>query len=190
MLKHLMTILRSRVCCKELITLEAGLKLEEGDHMGLILTLSFNSCFVDGATDAEEVLEKKLSELQPSVLIVEDDKFNAAVLKLYLSTLNKVVFAHSGNEALNILERSIAKGLHFDLIIDIGLPEPWNGILLKQDILNKWPKFAVVPIICHTAYTDDEMTAEVEIAGFQAVLTKPVRRIELLHIMNKLVKTS
>jgi CheY-like chemotaxis protein len=176
---------------KELIALEAGLRLDEGDHMGLIPTLSFNSCFVDGAADAEEVLEKKLSERQPSVLIVEDDKFNAAVLKIYLSKLNKVVFAHSGNEALNILERSIASGLHLDLIImDIGLPDPWNGILLKQEILKKWSKFASVPIICHTAFTDDEMTAEVEIAGFQAVLTKPVRRIELLHIMNKLLTTS
>ncbi len=173
---------------KELIALEAGLKLEEGDHMGLMPTLSFNSCFVDGAMDAEEVLEKKLSELQPSVLIVEDDKFNAAVLKMYLSKLNKLVFAHSGNEALNILERSIATGLHFDLIImDIGLPEPWNGILLKQEILKKWPKLALVPIICHTAFADDEITADVEMAGFQAVLTKPVRRIELLHAMNKLV---
>ncbi len=177
-----------RQVLKELFALEAGLWLDEGDHMGLIPTLSFNSCFVDGAADAEEVLEKKLSELQPSVLIVEDDKFNAAVLKMYLSKLNKVVYAHSGNEALNILERSIAKGVHFDLIImDIGLPEPWNGILLKQEILKNWPKFALVPIICHTAFTDNEIAADVETAGFQAVLTKPVRRIELLHAMNKLV---
>lgn len=172
----------------EINLLETKLTFLQGDHFGQILTFSFNSCFHEGSADAEEELSAKLTLRQPAVLIVEDDKINAQVLKVYLKDVKDVVIAFSGNEALNILARRHDSGSAFDFVLmDIGLPEPWNGVLLKQEMIRRWPGYGKVPVIAQTAFVHRDWTDQIEAAAFQGVLTKPVRRLELLYMLHKLM---
>lgn len=106
------------------------------------------------------------------ILVVDDDSMNLVRTKMILGKLYDVLFAESGMEALNILEKE-----EVDLVLlDIDMPN-MNGF----ETFERMKEFGVdVPVIFLTAsgYKDDVMSA-VRL-GAVNYLKKPFRPQELI----------
>ena len=143
------------------------------------------------ASDAEEMddlasLEHAVKSKGLRVLIIEDEKFSAAILEMFLENIAETTVAYSGNEALNIIELQYNRGTVFNAVItDIGLPPPWDGMLLKQEIGQRWPEYQNIPFLVQTGYTGKSVTARIREGGFAAHLVKPVGRSDLLVFLDK-----
>ncbi len=173
---------------KTLNSLDAKIDFTTGESMGEIVTLKFpvrKDIDMQGNTDETNTTglgeEKKMY-----VLIVEDEKINANIFKMYIESMVNVSTAFSGNEAMNIIEMSYNKGILFNMVfMDIGLPEPWDGILLKQAIEKKWPEYSNIPFIAQTAYSGKNIAERIGSANFKGYLIKPINRNDVLRFLSK-----
>jgi len=78
------------------------------------------------------------------------------------------------------------KGIIFGLIfMDIGLPEPWNGISLKEAIEKKWPEYANIPFVAQTAYSGKNIADQIVNSNFKGYLVKPINRNDVLRFIQK-----
>ncbi len=133
-------------------------------------------------------IESEIKLKNASILIVEDNKINARVLSLFLEKVAEVSIAYSGNEAINLIENTSSSGKVFSLIfMDIGLPEPWDGIMLKNEIEKRWPQYKMVPFVAQTAFAQDSWTERILQGDFRKCLIKPLDRIEVMQTVNKLI---
>ena len=113
-----------------------------------------------------------------TILIAEDDESNFRFFKMILSkTQANILHARNGIEAIKICQEKV-----IDLVLmDIKMPE-MDGLeatkIIKKDIGN-------ITIIALTAFAmgnDEKMSLD---AGCDAYLSKPVRKPDLLGMLNK-----
>lgn len=141
---------------------------EQGKSSGLSLT---NPMI---AVSSELII---LSELNPSILIVEDDPGCCKMLQVTFRNIAKTDTAINGTEALEFIAAREAVGTQYDLLLlDIGLPPPWDGVELRQEILKRYPKYENVPIIAETAYAMKNDMSRITAAGFDGYIAKPIDR--------------
>ncbi|HNW73952.1 MAG: response regulator [Bacteroidales bacterium] len=153
-----------------------------GEIVRIMLPLLARGENPDDLTRLEESIRKK----KPDILIVEDEKFTARILAMFLENIAEVTTAYSGNEALNIIELRYNKGTLFSLVImDIGLPIPWDGILLKTEIEKRWPGYQNVPFLAQTAYTSRSYNDRIQEHHFAGHLIKPINREDLLRLIDQ-----
>jgi response regulator RpfG family c-di-GMP phosphodiesterase len=139
--------------------------------------------------DDQSLLEQNIRERALNILIVEDDKFNASILNMYFENIAKISTAYSGNEALNITEILYNQGVVFNAVImDIGLPKPWDGILLKSEMEKRWPEYQKVPFLAQTAFTAKSFTDRITENNFRGYLVKPINRSDLLRFIHRQTK--
>jgi CheY-like chemotaxis protein len=173
---------------KNLNSLDAKIDFTTGDSMGEIVTLNFPvRKDIDMQGNTNGMAPSGLGEEKKMyVLIVEDEKINANIFKMYIESMVNVSTAFSGNEAMNIIEISYNKGILFNMVfMDIGLPEPWDGILLKQAIEKKWPEYSTIPFIAQTAYSGKNIAERIGSANFKGYLIKPINRNDVLRFLSK-----
>ncbi len=174
---------------KQLNKLDAKIKLTDGQNGGDIVKIMLSSVVENPEIDVELELMQSIRQHKPALLIVEDERINAQILNVYLKDLGEVVIAYTGNEAINLIRQKEMSGSGFDIILmDIGLPEPWNGVSLKEHILRSWNHYEKHPFIAQTAYVHEDWTSFIESGRFAGFLTKPINRLELLLMINKLLK--
>lgn len=139
----------------------------------------------------EEILksiETEIAAKKVRILIVEDNKVNARVLSLFLEKISNTEIAYSGNEALNLIESANNSGNNYNIVfMDIGLPEPWDGIILKKEIENRWPGYLMVPFVAQTAFAQDSWTDRILQGDFRKCLIKPIDRLDVLQTVKKLI---
>lgn len=111
------------------------------------------------------------------ILIVEDNYYNAIYLqKLLRITMAEVLIASSGEECLEILEKS-----NFDLVLmDIQLPGI-DGYEATRRIKKKHP---ALPIIAQTAYAMENDRKKAKENGMDDYIAKPIRRDVLFTKIN------
>jgi putative two-component system response regulator len=106
--------------------------------------------------------------LSPTILVVDDEPGNLAVMRDILASSYKLVFARNGMETL----AAVQKHLPAMVLLDVGLPDT-NGYDLCRQIKQADPTHAV-QVIFVTGYTD----VAHEAAGFDAggvdYIAKPV----------------
>lgn len=114
------------------------------------------------------VTEKK-SNINPTVLIVDDDNDALFTVGEYLKAMNyDAVFAHNGMECLIMLNH-----VNPDLILlDIMMPQ-MDGFETIKRIRND-NRFLKLPIIALTAYAMLENKDVIEKNGFNDIITKPI----------------
>ncbi len=118
------------------------------------------------------------------ILVVDDNKFNCAVVKQTLATLYEVVVTRSGNEALDSLKKE-----KVDLILmDIEMPQMDGRETLKR--IKQNPEWAKIPVIFLTAYTDAKMEAECLNAGADDFISKPFVPIVMLTRVARILEVS
>jgi len=113
-----------------------------------------------------------------SILIVEDDKFNAYIIENFLkSTSIRIAIATTGEKAVEMANSSKP-----DLILmDIKLPGI-NGIEATRQIKQFLPD---VVIIAQTAFATDTDKQEALDAGCIDFISKPIRVSNLLSTISK-----
>ncbi len=113
-----------------------------------------------------------------TILIVEDDFWNATYLKEILKSTGAVLL-HTiyGNDALNI-----ARENNLDLVLmDIRLPDT-NGYEATKQLLNEYPD---LKIIAQTAYASSDEQINVFASGFADFISKPTEKADLLSLVAK-----
>jgi len=116
------------------------------------------------------------------ILIGEDDLTNFRLLEIILSnTKVTLIHAKTGTETLKMFKDYKKIDL---ILLDIKMPE-MDGIEVTREIrkinLN-------VPIIIQTAFALDEERVKSMKAGCNVFLTKPIKQIELLMILNSFIR--
>jgi len=176
---------------KNLNSLDAKIEFATGESLGEVAHLKFP---IMKSNEFQSIAANGQPEIQGYdkkmyALIVEDEKINANILKLYIEKFVNVSIAYSGNEAMNIIEMNFNKGILFNIVfMDIGLPEPWDGILLKSAIVKRWPEYINVPFIAQTAYTSHSIAERIKNEGFKGYLVKPLNRNDVLRFVDKALK--
>lgn len=113
-----------------------------------------------------------------TVLIVEDDRFNALILENFVKPTGIGVLVAPTGE----LSVEMARNNKVDIILmDIKLPGI-SGIEATHQIR----KFnTTVPIIAQTAYATDTDKESAIAEGCNGFITKPINRKELLRLMGE-----
>jgi len=120
-----------------------------------------------------------------SILVVEDNKTNAQLLKDVLGVRGyKVDIVMNGDDALKTLDVT-----HPDIILmDVQLPG-MDGLEVTR-ILKNNPKTRDIPVIAITAYAlkgDRDMAMQ---AGCDEYMSKPINTRELPKMVERLIGTS
>lgn len=112
------------------------------------------------------------------ILIVEDDKTNQHLTKIYLGEKFIVDAVCSGEEAIES-----AKKNHYDLIlIDINLGKGKNGIQTAKEI-RKLSIYDSIPIVAMTAFEKSEISDFFSSNGMDLYLEKPYLKHHLLEVI-------
>jgi CheY-like chemotaxis protein len=114
------------------------------------------------------------------VLVVDDDVVSRMLLSEILKECSMtLVIARNGQEAVDKVKEDSA----FDFIL----------MDLKMPIMNGYEATEVIrglgytnPIIAQTAYASIEDKSRVSSGGFNAYLSKPITKVKLIEVINKL----
>jgi len=118
-----------------------------------------------------------------SILVVEDNYSNRALMKRILRDYDFVAEAEDGITGL-----SLAQQTNFDLVLmDINLGPGIDGIETMHRI-RKIPGYYKVPIIAITAYAMGGDKERFKSEGFDAYLAKPFYKENLIDLINRFVR--
>lgn len=174
--------------------MNGSIKLDSIKNKGTVVEIRFYDPLMDDEyfkpRSENDKLRKNLNQKSlPQILLVEDD---AAIRKLIVKIIAdkaEVFSAGDGDEALELLANMTSMGRTFDLVImDIGLKPPWDGISLKNEIMNRYSSYAKVPFIALTAFAMLEDKKRIISAGFTRYLSKPINRTMLLDTITELTQ--
>ena len=130
-----------------------------------------------------------VKDFRPHILVVEDDVVSAFMLKQFLDKTAKVTVASSGEDALEYIKVKHNRGKSFDIVLmDIRLPEPWDGLSLRKEIIKRWNEYTSIPFIAQTALAMKEDKDEILQAGFDNYISKPIDFKQLMHVVFELLK--
>ncbi|WP_151637426.1 histidine kinase famiy protein [Noviherbaspirillum aerium] len=108
-----------------------------------------------------------------TILLVEDSDDVLQVTDAYLRSIGyRVLAAHSGEEALKLLDRTGKIDL---LFTDIMMPGGINGLVLAERARQRIPE---LPVLFATGYMDELSSQGINTATY-SMLVKPYRRTEL-----------
>jgi len=118
----------------------------------------------------------------PSILIVEDNRLNSELIRIYLRPKFNCDVAQDGETALEMVQKN-----SYDIILmDINLGTGIDGMETTRQI-RKIPAFQQIPIIAVTGYTMDSDREEILAAGCSHYLPKPIDKKDLSALITTLV---
>lgn len=114
-------------------------------------------------------------QVQPLVLVVDDDELQCKVIETVLKQENyRLIFAATGLEALSLMRR-----LRPDVVLmDVRMPD-MDGITATQR-LKALPQFAQLPVIMITGHSEKAVVVDSLKAGATGFLVKPFGRETLI----------
>lgn len=128
-----------------------------------------------GLSESPGILNAEDSQVQSTLLVVDDDEYQRKLLNAVLGTANyKLIFAASGMEALDVLNRSSV-----DLILmDFLMPE-MDGLETMRRIKAN-PRIANIPVIMVTGKSEKNVFVDSFKTGATNFVVKPFERETLL----------
>ena len=118
------------------------------------------------------------------IMVVDDEEDVRATLKMQLESAHyNVLEAENGEEAIKVL-KSGSNMVNCGLILcDIRMPKV-NGLECIKYFREQAPG---IPIVVVTAFPDTEMAVDLIGKGVKDYLVKPVEKIKLLAVVDKLI---
>ena len=161
------------------------LSVESSVGQGSIFTLSIPMRITNQKSVTQPVATS-LPFINATLLIAEDQPENQFLLERYLKDqVQNIVFANNGKEAIELF-----KDKSFDLILmDIRMSEV-EGYQAFAEIrsIEKATKRTPIPILALTAHALDSDHERLKEAGFTDILTKPIRKSDLILSIAKHLK--
>lgn len=138
-------------------------------------------------SDIQETVATKSRSLElsfkPNILLVEDDKVNADIIRAYLNPFTSIEHVLDGSDAIKM-----ANSKQYDAILmDINL-KGINGIEAMSRIKELNDHYKKIPMIAITAYAmlgDREKFLSI---GFTHYVSKPFTRDQLLDLLDNIFK--
>ena len=129
------------------------------------------------------VIEARSQSRGAHLLIVEDDADTREILQATLEARGfRVTACESAGAALDIAARNSV-----DLIVsDIGMPEIDGLEMMRQ--VRRLPELQKLPTIAVTGYASKKDSESALAAGFDAHVSKPIDPVELLVMIDDLLK--
>ncbi len=120
------------------------------------------------------------------VLVVDDNDTNRTILREQLVPVGLLVTSvGDGPAALDVLHQAVQRAEPFAVaILDRHMPG-MDGLTLAREI-SADPAFSSMPMVLLTSLGEEDRR-DVQAAGFQHVLTKPVRQSQLLAMLSTLL---
>ncbi len=139
-----------------------------------------------GAQKAAATLPIPASYAPARILVAEDNAVNQKLIEMMLKKVGiEVVMAANGKEAV---EKFVASPEAFDMIfMDIQMPE-MDGFEALRIIRDNG--YADMPIVAMTAHAMKEHRDECLSAGMDDYIAKPIRKPELMAILDRFLKSS
>ena len=139
---------------------------------------------------SEEKGTKRISPAplsQKKVLIVDDNPSNLKILTHYLESAGMVVVSlKGGKDVLSSLLKSLDSGKPFDLCIsDIQMPG-MSGYDVAEQIRNSTSEIRSLPLVAISSLMERD-SKKCEVAGFDAFLSKPIRREKLYRMLERIL---
>ncbi len=155
-----------------------GVASEEGKGSRFFFTLPYNPPKPEHAS----ILEEQAGSLPViTILLAEDDKVNVLLMKAILKNEPMTIMtAENGQVALQLAENHPEINL---VLMDINMPV-MNGYEATSRIKQLRPE---LPIIAQTAFTTHEERETAKRAGCDGFIAKPIKKNELLELINKLL---
>jgi DNA-binding NtrC family response regulator len=105
------------------------------------------------------------SQKTPNILVVEDQLNWRRLLKVWLNKEFHLAFCTNRSEVIFALKN----GYYDVVIMDLGLPDPKEGIEITQEIMKQHNDCKIIVV---SAYTDRELLLKVQNSGVYAVFQK------------------
>ena len=165
----------------ELLGGKISLKSAPGKGSTFSFFINYNPVKIPSHVAADETDKDAYRFPGKSILIVEDDPYNAEYIKEVLIDSELVVLlAESGIDAI---ETSLSRNIDL-VLMDIRLPDI-SGFEATSQIRNKKPDLKV---IAQTAYAAQEDRQKAFDAGCIDYLSKPINPDSLMEMLNKYLK--
>ena len=181
--RHEGTGLGLTLCIKFISMMNGSIDVSSTIGKGTTFTVRFKASAYQPGKIAKSPFENNGNFLiygnKPRIMIVEDNKFNAELITIYLGNdfISNLVF--SGPEAVKL-----AGMIPFDMILmDINLGQDMDGILAAKEI-RSIPRYKEIPIIAITGYSSFEERKYILEQGLTDLLSKPFDKKTLISIIN------
>jgi signal transduction histidine kinase len=155
-----------------------------GKGTAFIVTLPVEgSAPIPSPSDSAQAPEPRLDGVR--VLVVDDEKDARDLIEHALENRGATItVTDNAREAIALLERS-----EFDVLLaDIAIPEEDGYSLIRRVRSSKAGKVASIPAAAVTAHARDDERRMALAAGFHMHVSKPVEPLELVRMVNYLVK--
>lgn len=136
----------------------------------------------DHNEEQQELPEKEDCNVQPLILVVEDNKDIALYLKSLLKERYQVITASNGEEGLEVAEKSVPDLVITDLMMPVKDGYQFACDMKENRLLDH------IPIIILTAKTSDEDRIKGLRCGVEAYIRKPFKQEELLVRIENILK--
>ncbi len=121
------------------------------------------------------------------VLVVDDNETNRRVLAEQLKSADyEVETADSGVDALTVLQRAVESGTPYQVVLTDHHMPGIDGLELARRI-RKIESIADLRLVLYSSIDDRSSRQELRELGFAGQLSKPVRRVELLAAMERVL---
>ncbi len=161
-----------------------GVESEEGKGTRFILYLP--SSYSTFALPGNPTMP--LPQGKGRILVMDDEQSIRRMVEDALSQFGyEVVGVNDGEEAIDVFSESLARGEPFDVVLlDLTIPGGMGGKETIQRLRTLSPH---VKAIVTSGYCDDPIMADYEMYGFQGILEKPYKIMDLAKTLESLRPT-